>query len=188
MSIEFVTTQGLTSYEKAVAPNDANIKKRKKSSKAPYPKAELVVPKPPPLPSLNQPAGVCTIKLSEIPPERIAEYELMRCERGSLKYVQSSVDGMFYDVNYWNARLNKSIPLGRFIDPLTASLAHAIARSDQTNFELQLRPFAVQEYISRLLAVQDESARAIDESANDEVSNILQEEGLDFDVLFEMTS
>lgn len=115
----------------------------------------------------------------------------MRCERGSLKYVQTSADGMFYDVNYWNARLHKSIPLGRFTDPLTASLAHAITRDAKADFDFQLRPFAAQEYISCVLAVPN----AENLSENDELSHVLREnkmcldseDGLDFDSLFAMT-
>lgn len=197
MSIEYVTTQGLSTYERAVNSNDKTATHRQKpkthkpiaaptSSTAP-----VSVPLPLPSAAVRQPVAACTLKLSQIPPERISQYELMRNERGDIKYVQQSAEGAFYDVNYWNARLGKSIPLGRFTDQLTASLAHAIAREESSKLTFQVQPYAVQDFISRTLAAPSEQ-----EEEQDQLSELLQptssnpddDQLLDFDTLFAMTT
>ena len=137
--------------------------------------------------SSSDDAGVCKIKYESIDPNKVASYELARGDRGTFKYVQRTADGRFFDVSYYNAELGKSVPLGRFVDECTASLAHALARSDLTCRTVDM---AAQHLIERLFvtnAVTEELQ--VDNplpSENFGSSNALDSMGLDYDTLFEM--
>ena len=165
MAVEFVTTQGLTRYERTCVSELPTAKKRgivastnvSRQRLLPLPSSSVSASTPRAAPiasstlvSVENGVPVCSISISMIKPELIAHYELLRNNRGELKYVQRSTDGRFFDVNYWNARLNKSIPLGRFTDELMASLAHAVARADESRYNCRIVPFAAQEHLVNL--------------------------------------
>lgn len=75
---------------------------------------------------------VCRVPYDALPASFVSKYELLRRNDGMYRFVQLTSDGFTYDVNYFNAELKRVIPLGRYTDAATASLAHAIARDNDT--------------------------------------------------------
>ena len=73
--------------------------------------------------------NVCCIAYNTLPSPAIAQYPLERGVDGQYKWVQPLGDGVTYEVNYFNSDLKRIIPLGRYTDPATASLAHSLARN-----------------------------------------------------------
>lgn len=110
--------------------------------------------------------SVCHLKINELDPTAIVNYELLRDERGGYKYVQRSGNGQF-DVHYFNAHLRRSILLGRFVDASTASLAHAIARCPGSPDLLRTSPHAAQHHVESLVtrSSQTEQLRAMSSAA-----------------------
>ncbi len=165
-----VTTQGFTHY---TVTSLTQTPPTRRSSEVLSTMRPLDVPSAAPstsyprVPSTTS-VSVCHVKIGEIDPGLILDYELLRDERGSYKYVQRSCDGQFYDVNYYNAHLRRAIPLGRFVDSSTASLAHAIARAPSSSDFISVTPFAAQDHIESLVTRVAESTtmqRAISSSA-----------------------
>lgn len=90
--------------------------------------------------------SICRICYDQLDAEAIIHYELLRTETGQLRYVQRTADGLF-ESSYYNSQLKKVVPLGKFVDELTAALAHAIARSDRLHSST---PYMAQHEIERL--------------------------------------
>lgn len=101
--------------------------------------------------------NVCTVQYNSLPPSAVAEYPLERAYDGTFKWVQVLGDSQTYEVNYFNSELKRIIPLGRYIDPATASLAHSLARNRE---ECRCSNFAAQDVIQKWFAssvAEDES-------------------------------
>ena len=188
-SADYITTQGAQQYTRADDRNAAKCSKkaRKQSSQSAQNTKKSMIA----ISSIDD-AGICKIKYESIDPKKVASYELARGDRGAFKYVQRTADGRFFDVSYYNAELGKSVPLGRFVDECTASLAHALARSDLTCRTVDM---AAQQLIERLFvtnAVTEElnvddplpSKNFGSGNADDELDSM----GLDYDTLFEMVA
>ena len=130
--------------------------------------------------------GVCYVLYSSLG-GMVSTYELMCGERGNYKYVQPTADGRFV-ASYYNAEMSKSVLLGRFVDERTASLAHALARSD---VHCRSVDRAAQNAIERLWA-QSVSAHTGNAHATPIPAHGVTagatglDDGLDFDSLFEM--
>lgn len=98
---------------------------------------------------------VCRVDYDLLDVNKIAHVELARDSKGRLKHLMKVEKGRFYDVEYFNAELNKTIALGRFTDSCTASLAHGLAR---TNLKCRTVDFAAQGFIERLFTQGNEHA------------------------------
>ena len=132
-SAELVTTQGAATYARTATnrtPDEGRARKKPSANKKA--KSNHFGRVPPDASGQAYGDGVCHVLYSELDRAKVANYELMRGERGNYKYVQRTADARFYDVAYYNAELGKTIALGRFSDICTASLAHALARSHLT--------------------------------------------------------
>lgn len=184
-----VTTQGASKYTRTHANRTkagaaASARKHKK------PKIASVERLPPDTSSTVVEPGVCCVLYGQLDPDKVASLELMRGERGCYKYVQRSAGGRFFDVTYYNAEIGKSVFLGRFVDECTASLAHALARSDLTCRTVDRaaqcrieRIFVQSANPDRLHSIAAQSA-PIPSAAMSSLP-VEEEDSLDFDSLFE---
>lgn len=121
-------------------------------------------------PSANSHAAasmnVCTVQYNSLPPAAVAEYPLERAPDGMFKWVQILGDSQTYEVNYFNSELKRIIPLGRYLDPATASLAHSLARHRE---ECRCSNFSAQDVIQKWFASSVENQ--VDESLPMPVNN-----------------
>ena len=152
--VALVTTQGLTTYECTSVDVMPPTKKARCAPSRAYQRPSLSstpIHDAPSIPSRSHGTPpTCNLSIDMLDPELIAKYDLLRTERGAFRYVQASADNTFFDVSYWNAQLHRSIPLGRFTDARMASLAHAIARADESQYDCRINPYAAQQHIVNL--------------------------------------
>lgn len=154
-SMPMVTTQGCKFYTRATIcqPHHAKVAHKRSALPAhPIPSKTSKMLKTTKLSGSHSSIPVCSVQYDSIPASQISNYELLRLTNGDFKYIQRTADCKYFDINYYNAELRKPIPLGRFTDSATASLAHAIARSDET---CRVVPYAAQgmiEHFSHLPA------------------------------------
>ena len=190
-----VTTQGIDKYEPTFISGrgQAGTSKRYFPAQFGMPPS---LPAPPPLSSFVTSfpkvtpvsAPVCTITIDTISPQIVANFELLRKPCGEFRFVYRSADSMFYDVSYYNAGLRRTIPLGRFQDPAVASLAHAIARDDQSRDTCRIVPFAAQEYIESLFTrVEVDANGCVDAIGRADTDMELRgDDAIDFEELFKL--
>ena len=95
--------------------------------------------------------AVCSVAYASLPAEDVANYTLERKPTGEYAYVHKLNDGLTFEVYYFNAELKRCIPLGRYTDPATASLAHALAR-DPNRPACRVNNFAAQDVIQSIFA------------------------------------
>jgi len=100
-------------------------------------------------------AGVCHVALDDIDNLLISDYELERDGKGDFKHIRFVAELNIYEALYHNAEQRRSVCLGRFIHAATASLAHAIARSNEADPRFRCVPYSVQMYIESIIRVRD---------------------------------
>ena len=120
-----------------------------------HPEARTVVMNVPPSISAAS-AGVCHVALADIDNLLISEYELVRNGAGEYKHIRLLPDLKIYEAHYHNAEQRRSVCLGRFVHAATASLAHAMARSNEGDPRFRCVPYSVQMYIESIIRVRDE--------------------------------
>lgn len=156
-----VTTQGATTYERA-----SLFTNRRPTNKASTKSRMLDL--------ASRKNYVCKVPLSSIDPSFISHYGDISVY---LSYVNKTSNG--FESSYLNAELNCAVPLGAYSDENTASLAHAITR---TNSHYRVTPYAVQDYIERLhmdsslslsnLLPESDTQQVIDKNKDDTLYNI----------------
>ena len=112
------------------------------------------------VPNASSSVTVCRASIRDIEPMLVVQHELVRDAHGNFKHVRLHTDTGCYDVHYQNAELRRSIPLGRYSDPATASLAHALARSNDAHPSFRSVPYAVQAHIQTLVRARADTAKA----------------------------
>lgn len=96
----------------------------------------------------------CSVRYTDLPQSQIVQYELLQTKHKTYRFVSEASDGLF-DASYYNGELRRCILLGRFTDPRTAALAHAISRKHD-NVDCRTTPFAAQRRIHDMYRQQRE--------------------------------
>ena len=91
---------------------------------------------------------VCSIDYDALDTAFTRQFDLLELPSGGFRYVSPTNGGVHFDVSYYHHELQQVVFLGRFTDPRTASLAHAIARK---NPDLRAVDGAAQAYIESKL-------------------------------------
>lgn len=175
--VPIVTTHGVRRY----TPVSLLVVNNSQVFQPTHPEARTVVMNLPAMMTAST-AGVCRVALEDIDNMLISEYELARDAAGNYKHIRYLDESQVYDSHYQNVEQRRSVCLGRFLHAATASLAHAIARSNEADSRFRCVPYSVQMYIESIIRVRDQPLVEAASQQPAEVADVPLQDNEDFEL------